>query len=34
MRKLAGTQKSANDKILKSVYQISVRPHLEYCSCS
>ncbi|CAG2244728.1 unnamed protein product [Mytilus edulis] len=29
MRKLAGTKWGANEKILKSVYQINVRPHLE-----
>lgn len=34
MRKLAGTQWGANGKILKSVYQGTVRPHLEYGSSS
>ena len=34
MRKLAGTQWGANEKILKNVYQGSVRPHLEYGSSS
>jgi ribonuclease HI len=34
MRKLAGTQWGANEKILKTVYQGSVRPHLEYGSSS
>ena len=34
MRKLAGTQWGANEKILRSVYQGSVRPHLEYGSSS
>ncbi|CAC5390305.1 unnamed protein product [Mytilus coruscus] len=34
MRKLAGTKLDANDKILKSVYQGNVRPHLEYGSSS
>ena len=34
MRKLAGTQWGANERILKSVYQGSVRPHLEYGSSS
>jgi ribonuclease HI/endonuclease/exonuclease/phosphatase family metal-dependent hydrolase len=32
MRKLAGTQWGANEKILKTVYQGAVRPHLEYGS--
>ncbi|OOY33764.1 hypothetical protein BOV88_13545 [Solemya velum gill symbiont] len=32
MRKLAGTKWGANEKILKSVYQGNVRPHLEYGS--
>ena len=30
MRKLAGTTWGANGKILKQVYQSTVRPHLEY----
>ena len=30
MRKLAGTAWGANEKILKQVYQSTVRPHLEY----
>ena len=30
MRKLAGTTWGANEKILKQVYQSTVRPHLEY----
>ena len=30
MRKLAGTNWGANEKILKQVYQSTVRPHLEY----
>ena len=34
MRKLAGTQWGANEQILKSVYQGTVRPHLEYGSNS
>ena len=34
MRKLAGTKWGANEKILKSVYQGNVRPHLEYGSSS
>ena len=34
MRKLAGTHWGANEKILKTIYQGSVRPHLEYGSCS
>ena len=34
MRKLAGTHWGANEKILKSVYQGTVRPHLEYGSSS
>ena len=34
MRKLAGSQWGANEKILKSVYQGTVRPHLEYGSSS
>lgn len=34
MRKLAGTTWGATDKILKSVYQGTVRPHLEYGSNS
>ena len=34
MRKLAGTTWGATDKILKSVYQGTVRPHLEYGSAS
>ncbi|VDI48837.1 Hypothetical predicted protein [Mytilus galloprovincialis] len=34
MRKLAGTTWGANGKILKSVYQGNVRPHLEYGSSS
>ena len=34
MRKLAATQWGANEKILKSVYQGTVRPHLEYGSNS
>ena len=34
MRKLAGTTWGATDKILKSVYQGTVRPHLEYGSTS
>jgi ribonuclease HI len=34
MRKLAGTQWGATEKILKTVYQGSVRPHLEYGSSS
>lgn len=34
MRKLAGTQWGANETILKSVYQGTVRPHLEYGSSS
>ena len=32
MRKLAGTSWGANEKILKQVYQGTVRPHLEYSS--
>lgn len=32
MRKLAGTNWGANEKVLKSVYQGNVRPHLEYGS--
>ena len=32
--KLAGTKWGANEKILKSVYQGNVRPHLEYGSSS
>ncbi|VDI25179.1 Hypothetical predicted protein [Mytilus galloprovincialis] len=32
MMKLAGTKWGANEKILKSVYQGNVRPHLEYGS--
>ncbi|PVD24865.1 hypothetical protein C0Q70_15354 [Pomacea canaliculata] len=32
MRKLAGTHWGANEKILKTVYQGTVRPHLEYGS--
>ena len=32
MRKLAGTSWGANEKVLKNVYQGSVRPHLEYGS--
>ncbi|KAK7093030.1 hypothetical protein V1264_008689 [Littorina saxatilis] len=34
LRKLAGTTWGATDKILKSVYQGTVRPHLEYGSNS
>ena len=34
MRKLAGTKWGANEKILKSVYQGNVCPHLEYGSSS
>ena len=34
MRKLAGTHWGANEKILKTVYQGTVRPHLEYGSSS
>ena len=34
MRKLAGTQWGANEKILKNVYQGTVRLHLEYGSSS
>lgn len=34
MRKLAGTTWGATDRILKSVYQGTVRPHLEYGSTS
>ena len=34
MRKLAGTQWGANKQILKSVYQGTVQPHLEYGSNS
>ncbi|KAK7095492.1 hypothetical protein V1264_006890 [Littorina saxatilis] len=34
MRKLAGSQWGANEKILKTVYQGTVRPHLEYGSSS
>ena len=34
MRKLAGTHWGANEKILKTIYQGSVRPHLEYGSSS
>ncbi|XP_048778819.2 uncharacterized protein LOC125682098 [Ostrea edulis] len=34
MRKLAGTNWGTNEKILKSVYQGNVRPHLEYGSTS
>ena len=34
MRKLAGTHWGANEKILKAVYQGTVRPHLEYGSSS
>ena len=34
LRKLAGTTWGATDKILKSVYQGTVRPHLEYGSSS
>ena len=34
MRKLAGTHWGANEKILKTIYQGSVRPYLEYGSCS
>ena len=30
MRKLAGSNWGANEKIIKSVYQGAVRPHLEY----
>ena len=30
MRKLAGTTWGASEKILKQVYQSTVRPHLEY----
>lgn len=29
MRKLAGTNWGANEKVLKSVYEGNVRPHLE-----
>ena len=32
MRKLAGTNWGANEKVLKSVYEGNVRPHLEYGS--
>jgi hypothetical protein len=32
--KLAGTKWGANEKILKSVYQGNVHPHLEYGSSS
>ena len=34
LRKLAGTQWGASEKILKSVYLGFIRPHLEYCSTS
>ena len=34
MKKLAGTQWGANENILKTMYQGSVRPHLEYGSNS
>ena len=34
MRKLAGTEWGANEKVLKSVYQGNVRPYLEYRSSS
>jgi hypothetical protein len=34
MRKLARTKWGTNEKILKSVYQGNVRPHLEYGSSS
>ena len=34
MRKLAGTEWGANEKVLKSVYQGNVRPYLEYGSSS
>ena len=34
MRKLAGSHWGANEKILKSVYQGAVPPHLEYGSSS
>ena len=34
MRKLAGTHWGANEKILKTVYQGTVRPHLEFGSSS
>ena len=34
MRKLAGTNWGANEKVLKTVYQGAVRPHLEYGSSS
>ncbi|KAK7113996.1 hypothetical protein V1264_000134 [Littorina saxatilis] len=34
MRKLAGSHWGANEKILKTVYQGTVRPHLEYGSSS
>ena len=30
LRKLAGTEWGANEKVLKTVYQGTVRPHLEY----
>jgi hypothetical protein len=32
MRKLAGTNWGANEKVLKSIYEGNVRPHLEYGS--
>ena len=34
MKKLAGSHWGANEKILKSVYQGAVQPHLEYGSSS
>ena len=34
LRKLAGTKWGASEKILKQVYQGTIRPHLEYGSCS